>query len=251
MMNDASWLDSHPNSAQCLEALGLCESHLEQYIDPRGHQHLLHQSMISPWQALEAQVRAAGFELAIASSYRSFSRQQSIIEKKWRGELVVRDSLSQILNIDDMAAVDKLMAILRWSALPGASRHHWGCDVDVYDQASLAEGYQIQLISEEFEGDGPFAAMHDFIDELMLDPAFPFFRPYAIDSGGVAPERWHLSYAPVAREYQHCLNPAIVLAALKANKVLGDDITVVASLIDEIMARFVMIDADAYPSLWR
>ena len=28
--------------------------------------------------------------------------------------------------------------------------------------------------------------------------AFGFFRPYATDRGGVSPEPWHLSYAPVA-----------------------------------------------------
>ena len=30
--------------------------------------------------------------------------------------------------------------------------------------------------------------------------AFGFFRPYTTDRGGVAPEPWHLSYAPVARQ---------------------------------------------------
>jgi hypothetical protein len=29
--------------------------------------------------------------------------------------------------------------------------------------------------------------------------AFGFFRPYATDRGGVSPEPWHLSYAPVAQ----------------------------------------------------
>ncbi|MCZ8486094.1 D-alanyl-D-alanine carboxypeptidase family protein [Vibrio lentus] len=31
----------------------------------------------------------------------------------------------------------KLSAILRWSALPGASRHHWGCDFDVFAHQSF------------------------------------------------------------------------------------------------------------------
>ena len=32
--------------------------------------------------------------------------------------------------------------------------------------------------------------------------AFGFFRPYTTDRGGVAPEPWHLSYAPVAARAQ-------------------------------------------------
>ena len=31
--------------------------------------------------------------------------------------------------------------------------------------------------------------------------AFIFFRPYDRDRGGVAPERWHLSYGPISQQY--------------------------------------------------
>ena len=48
--------------------------------------------------------------------------------------------------------------------LPGASRHHWGHDVDIYDAAAMPEGYQIQLTPEEVEGAGIFAPMHDWLD---------------------------------------------------------------------------------------
>ncbi len=29
---------------------------------------------------------------------------------------------------------------------------------------------------------------------------FGFYRPYAVDRGGVHPEPWHLSYAPLAQQ---------------------------------------------------
>ncbi len=42
------------------------------------------------------------------------------------------------------------MAILRWSALPGGSRHHWGCDFDVYARNLLPPGTQLQLEPWEY-----------------------------------------------------------------------------------------------------
>jgi len=45
-------------------------------------------------------------------------------------------------------------AILHWSALPGASRHHWGTEIDVIDRAALADGRKAQLIPAEYGADG-------------------------------------------------------------------------------------------------
>ncbi len=38
------------------------------------------------------------------------------------------------------AEAERVAAILVWSALPGASRHHWGTDCDVIDAAALPPG---------------------------------------------------------------------------------------------------------------
>ena len=72
--------------------------------------------------------------------------------------------------------------------------------MDVVDRKAMPEGYQVQLVPEEVEGDGIFAPFHDWLDGRLGD--FKFFRPYETDKGGVSPERWHLSYAPLS---QRCL----------------------------------------------
>ena len=94
-------------------------------------------------------------------------------------------------------------AILRWSALPGASRHHWGSDMGVYDISRMPEDYKVQLVPQESEPGGPFYDFHLWLDDNLKH--FNFFRPYAHDLGGIAPERWHLSYAPISHEYQQAL----------------------------------------------
>ena len=59
----------------------------------------------------------------------------------------------------------------------------------------------MQLTPAEVAPGGPFDALHRWLDERMAAHASQgFFRPYARDCGGVAPERWHLSYAPLSCE---------------------------------------------------
>ena len=92
--------------------------------------------------------------------------------------------------------------MLRFSALPGASRHHWGSDIDVFDAAAVPEGYRPKLDNAEVADDGVFGPLHRWLDErIAAGGSRGFFRPYDLDRGGTAPERWHLSYAPAARDF--------------------------------------------------
>ena len=102
-------------------------------------------------------------------------------------------------------------AILRWSALPGASRHHWGTDFDVIDGKRLSPEMKVALVPEEFAPGGPFCELHDWLDKNM--EGFGFYRPYQTDRGGVSPERWHLSYAPLAKDYLNQLSEDMVRRA--------------------------------------
>lgn len=165
-------------------------------------------------ERLQRDARAAGFELAVASAFRSFDRQLAIFNAKACGERPVHDDAGNPL---DMAALDemgKLHAILRFSALPGASRHHWGTDLDVYDAAAMPADYRLQLSPAEVAPGGLFDALHCWLDERMAEGgSHGFYRPYRSDRGGVAPERWHLSYAPLALDCERRLSPAVLRAA--------------------------------------
>ena len=55
----------------------------------------------------------------------------------------------------------------------------------------------MQLIPREVSPNGIFGPFHSWLDQQILEnKSHGFFRPYSIDQGGVAPERWHLSFAP-------------------------------------------------------
>jgi LAS superfamily LD-carboxypeptidase LdcB len=186
-----------PGTLTPRQLTGLDESHLLTL--DSGHR--LRGEVAQAFAALRADARRDGFELAIASSFRSYSRQLAIWNGKVRGERQVLDDTGNEVDVAALADSDKLRAILRFSAIPGTSRHHWGTDLDVYDAAVMPEDYQLQLSLREVAPGGMFDPLHRWLDERMARGAsHGFYRPYAADRGGIAPERWHLSYAPLSRD---------------------------------------------------
>ncbi|MGK2914739.1 MAG: M15 family metallopeptidase, partial [Porticoccaceae bacterium] len=60
-----------------------------------------------------------------------------------------------------------------------------------------------------------------------------------VDRGGVAPEPWHLSYRPLARDFQRLLSPELVARMLNPIDIALK--TVVIASLEEIFARFVRV----------
>jgi LAS superfamily LD-carboxypeptidase LdcB len=171
------------------------------------------------FQGLVEAARQAGFGLAIASAHRDFERQLSIWNAKASGQRPVLGNDGKPLDIDSLTERQRVFAILRWSALPGASRHHWGSDLDIYDAAAVSPAYQVQLSSDETTGEGVFAGLHCWLDaRIDAGEAFGFYRPYRADRGGVAPEPWHLSFAPESRQFQRQMDPARYYDFLSAQR---------------------------------
>ncbi|UZJ46158.1 M15 family metallopeptidase [Marinimicrobium sp. C6131] len=169
---------------------------------------LIHRDLYQPLNVLVEAADRAGFRVRLASGYRGFDRQRRIWDAKASGARPVLDERGEPLNIGALDELALVHAIMRWSALPGSSRHHWGTDVDVYDAAGLAEGEALQLTRRETEPGGPFAAFHAWLDRYLASAENPgFYRPYDRDRGGVAPEPWHLSYAPLANRFARAMTP--------------------------------------------
>lgn len=199
----------------------------------------VHREAVRPFEQLRAAAAEAGFDLVILSGFRSFEKQLSIWNRKASGQLTVLDSEARPLDINALGDRELAFAILRWSALPGASRHHWGTDVDVYDLAATPEGYEVELIPAEVNPEGIFGPLHEWLDRRMAEgAAHGFFRPYDVDRNGVAPERWHLSYAPVAAEYMRRLTPDLLRETVEHAEMLLKE--VVLEHLDEIYERFVI-----------
>ncbi len=186
---------------------GVDDSHLITLAD--GHR--LCPPVAAALGALQRDAAAAGFELAIASSFRSFARQSAIFNGKASGQRAVHDDRGEPVALAALSPEQRLHAILRFSALPGASRHHWGTDLDVYDAAAVAPDYALQLSPREVADEGVFGPFHRWLDgRIASGRSHGFYRPYDRDRGGVAPERWHLSYAPLAQDCARSWDPGLL-----------------------------------------
>ena len=68
--------------------------------------------------------------------------------------------------------------------------------------------------------------------------AFGFFRPYTLDRGGVQPEPWHLSFAPLAVPALAALTPE-VLSALRSQRARCTGREAVLARLPQIYSRYV------------
>jgi len=181
----------------------------------------LHPDAAAALDALCRSARRRGLDPWPVSGFRSFERQLAIWNGKFRGERPLFDREGRPLRARDLDVAARVAAILCWSALPGASRHHWGTDIDLVDRGALTAGRSPQLQAAEYEAGGPFERLSTWLEGHA--GRFGFYRPYRRDRGGVAPEPWHFSFAPRAREAQAALTPALLREALSSATIDGRD----------------------------
>jgi LAS superfamily LD-carboxypeptidase LdcB len=214
------------------ELTGQARTHIAAVADPEC---LLHGHVVAPFLNLRRAALDDGIDLQAMSSFRDFARQLTIWNGKFSGERPMFDAAGSRLDAKSLTPRERVDAILLWSALPGASRHHWGTDLDLVDRGLSATGYQITLTREEFAPGGPLAALNLWLDANA--PRFGFFRPFQGVRSGVQPEPWHFSFAPIAEAARRRLSLQVLRTALDAAPLLGKE--VVLDCLDELHARYV------------
>lgn len=198
----------------------------------------VHADIVAPLKQLKAEALAAGQTLAIASAYRGFDRQLKIWNEKVSGQRPVLNAQGRVLNLAAMSDWEKIQSILTWSALPGASRHHWGTDLDVFNPDCLPDGYRLQLTQAEYEH-GVQCDFNRWLSAQLSTGNSAFYRPYQRFTGGVLPEPWHISYRPLADQYQ-----AALTTDLLADTLMESDLNLKSTVLnhlDEIVQRYVHI----------
>lgn len=197
--------------------------------------HRLQPAAVNAFIKLQTAAKLAGFNLQPASTFRDFARQQMIWNEKFAGIRQVMDAQSQPMDISGLDDGQRCCAILRWSAMPGASRHHWGTDLDIYDPDLLPEGQKLQLEPWEYQENGYFHQLTLWLTANMN--IYGFYRPFLHDRRGVAAEPWHLSYYPLAQEAERQLTPQTLLASWENQDIAGYDW--LSRNIDSIFKRYI------------
>ncbi len=148
----------------------------------------LHEEAYAAFREMHEAALADGIRLTILSAFRTFDHQRRIWEDKWHGR---RELHGNVLATDIDDPADRAREILRFSAMPGTSRHHWGTDLDLN---SLQNSY--------FES-GEGLEIYEWLSENAS--RYGFCQPYTAHGdrrdGGYEEEKWHWSYIPVADEY--------------------------------------------------
>jgi LAS superfamily LD-carboxypeptidase LdcB len=211
---------------------GRARTHL---VDLAGEGGMLHPAAAGAYLALKAAAARDGIGLRALSAFRDFERQLLLWNEKFSGQRPVLDRDARPLDLSQMSDEQIVRAILHWSALPGASRHHWGTEIDVIDGRTPSSGGSDRLLPGDFAPGGPYARLDRWLGEHA--GRFGFFRPYDADRGGVQPEPWHLSYAPVADRALRALTPALLADTLSGVHIEGS--AVIARELATIHARYV------------
>ncbi len=133
------------------------------------------------YQAFKELYKAAqkdGIALKIVSGARNFEYQKQIWENKWK-------NLSKLTNIQ------KTLHILKFSAMPGTSRHHWGTDIDLLDlnNSFFEKGHGLIVYQWLSKNAQKFGFCQVYTDKV------------ATNRTGYELEKWHWSYLPAANEY--------------------------------------------------
>lgn len=201
-----------------LEMTGRADSHVFQAEELRVP---LHRKVISQFMKMQNAASDDGIEIKPISGFRSFQKQAAIWNAKWKGERILHDAEGRPVDHSRLDPESLMRTILIWSALPGASRHHWGTDIDVIDVAARPPGYEVQLLPREYAPGGPFVRLSEWLGEHM--GAFGFFRPYKKYQGGVSTEPWHISYAPVSVPALQQMTLEVLQEAIENSRLCGKD----------------------------
>lgn len=178
---------------------GLASHALVEVLSPNAGQatvFLLEPHTAIAFGAMAEKAAKDGIQLAICSAYRPFDRQLAIWNAKASGKRAVLDENEQAVDIEGLTDDELIDLILLWSALPGASRHHWGTDIDVFDAKQVAIS-DLRLVEAEYSHQGPCAKLHHWL--VTHAEEFGFYFPFQRGKSGVSPEPWHISYFPVSQ----------------------------------------------------
>jgi len=149
----------------------------------------MHKEALKAFIEMFTAAKADGVKLVIKSAARNFDYQKGIWESKWTGKRLLNGKVNAAKKYNSDEA--RALAILKYSSMPGTSRHHWGTDIDLN---SFENKY-----FERGEGLKVFNWLNEHAHE------YGFCRPYTEKgtdrTDGYEEEKWHWSYLPLSQQF--------------------------------------------------
>ena len=151
---------------------------------------LLEKETYSAFIKMKDAAEKDGIIIKLVSGFRDFYRQQMIWNNKYK-------KFTNEFSLDGPTAIKE---IIRFSTIPGTSRHHWGTEIDIIDKNF--ENEKDLLNSKKYEEGGIFNSLKKWMDKN--SKRFGFYIVYDDDSNrpGFEYEPWHYTYKPISDLYQ-------------------------------------------------
>jgi len=159
--------------------------------------------------------------IQVVSSYRSYSHQNRIWERKYKE------------NINKgLTPAESIEKIIEYSTIPGTSRHHWATDLDIID-GNVAQPTSV-LQPRHFEEDGCYRNLKLWMDAHAN--SFGFYLVYTNDPKrkGFKYEPWHYSYCPLSKPYLEAYKTLDLKTIIKKEQLLGN-----ASFSDQFITKYI------------
>ena len=151
-----------------------------------------------------------GIDIKVVSSYRGYERQRAIFERKYVN--YTEEGMEPLEAIDE---------IIKYSTIPGTSRHHWGTDADLIDGSKRAEGDV--LVPDKFGPGGPFEDFKNWMDAHSEEYGFYLVYTDTPKRRGFKYEPWHYSYAPLSTPMLSAFRRMNILKILEKDDFLGSE----------------------------
>ena len=172
---------------------------------------LLEKETYSAFIKMKDAAEKDGIIIKLVSGFRDFYRQRMIWNNKYK-------KFTNEFSLDGPTAIKE---IIRFSTIPGTSRHHWGTEIDIIDKNF--ENEKDLLISKKYEEGGIFSSLKKWMDKN--SKRFGFYIVYDDDSNrpGFEYEPWHYTYKPVSDLYQREFLKLNLKSIISKSKVEGKE----------------------------
>ena len=146
----------------------------------------LHSETYEAFKQMYEHALRDSIHLVIRSATRNFDQQKTIWEKKWNGVTNLSSGRSAADIPDEK---QRCLEILKYSSMPGSSRHHWGTDID------------LNAFNNQYFESGEGKSTYDWL--VSHAATYGFCQPYCEKNiqrpTGYEEEKWHWSYMPLSK----------------------------------------------------
>ena len=152
----------------------------------KGDSQKLESNTLNAFNKMANAALKDGIKIQIDSAFRSYERQVNIWNNKF----------DRFTNKNNMTEKQTINEILKYSTIPGTSRHHWGTYIDIID--GNMPFVNNPLNPEKYKEGNIYFKLKKWMDKN--SEQYGFYLVYTNDPQrkGFNYEPWHYTYKPVS-----------------------------------------------------